>query len=111
MRGFCCGTLASHCGGYSLLQSTGPWALAVVAHGPYNAQPPVAEVLGFSCSEACGIFPEQESNPCPLHQQVDSYSLYHQASPGVFFLYVDVNTAFMKCRQLYPRRMARNVIL
>ena len=24
-------------------------------------------VHGFSCSEACGIFPDQGSNPCPLH--------------------------------------------
>ena len=24
-------------------------------------------VHGFSCSVACGIFPAQGSNPCPLH--------------------------------------------
>ena len=30
---------------------------------------------------ACGIFPDQESNPCPLHWQADSYPPYHQASP------------------------------
>ena len=38
------------------LQSAGP---AAVAHGP-------------SCSAACGIFPDQGSNPCPLHWQADS---------------------------------------
>ena len=27
---------------------------------------------GFSCPMACGIFPDQESNLCPLHYQVDS---------------------------------------
>ena len=27
---------------------------------------------GLSCSPACGIFPDQGSNPCPLHWQVDS---------------------------------------
>ena len=27
---------------------------------------------GLSCSEACGIFPDQGSNPCPLHWQADS---------------------------------------
>ena len=32
----------------------------------------VAAVHGFSCPAACGIFPEQGSNPCPLHWQVDS---------------------------------------
>ena len=27
------------------------------------------------------IFPEQQSNPCPLHWQADSYQLCHQGSP------------------------------
>ena len=27
---------------------------------------------GLSCSMACGIFPDQGWNPCPLHWQVDS---------------------------------------
>ena len=40
----------------------------VVAHGP-------------SCSTACGIFPDQGSNPCPLHWQADSQPLHHQGSP------------------------------
>ena len=47
------------------LQSTG---LMVVAHG-------------LSCSAACGIFlPDQRSNPCLLHWQVDSLLLSHQGS-------------------------------
>ena len=36
----------------------------------------------FSCPVACGIFPEQESNPCPLHWQSDSLPQDHQGSPG-----------------------------
>ena len=32
----------------------------------------VVGARGLSCSEACGIFPDQGSNPCPLHWQVDS---------------------------------------
>ena len=40
----------------------------VVAHGP-------------SCSAACGIFPDQGSNWCPLHWQADSQPLCHQGSP------------------------------
>ena len=58
----CCGTRASHFGGfYSLLQSTGciAWASVTVAHG-------------LSCSMACGIFPDQGSNPYPLRWQADS---------------------------------------
>ena len=34
-----------------------------------------------SCSVACGIFPDQGSNPCPLHWQADSQPLRHQGSP------------------------------
>ena len=53
-----------------LLWSTGSRRAGsvVVAHGP-------------SCSAACGIFPDQGSNPCPLHWQADSQPLRHQGSP------------------------------
>ena len=67
------------CAGFSLsrplpLQSTSSRRAGsvVVAHGP-------------SCSAACVIFPDQGSNPCPLHWQADSQPLRHQGSP-VFFL-------------------------
>ena len=60
------GHSSSRCAGLSLsrpvlLRSTGSRCAgsAVVAHGP-------------SCSAACGIFPDQGSNPCPLHWQADS---------------------------------------
>ena len=58
-----------------LLQSTGSRRAGsvVVAHGP-------------SCSAACGIFPDQGSNPYPLHRQADSQPLRHQGSPGSLFL-------------------------
>ena len=36
---------------------------------------------GLSCSVACGILPDQGSNPCPLHWQADSQPLRHQGSP------------------------------
>ena len=38
----------------------------------------------FSCSAACGIFPEQGSNLCPLHWQADSSPLHHQGSPTAY---------------------------
>ena len=47
----------------------------------------------LSCSVACGIFPDQGSNPCPLHWQADSQPLRHQGSPppvilnGNFIIY------------------------
>ena len=74
------GHSSSRCAGLSLsrpllLQSTGSGRAgsAAVAHGP-------------SCSAACGIFPDQGSNPCPLHWQVDSQPLNHQGSPLALFL-------------------------
>ena len=58
-----------------LLQSTGSRRAGsvVVAHG-------------LSCSVACGIFPDQGSNPCPVHWQADSQPLSHQGS-RICFLY------------------------
>ena len=75
------GHSSSWCAGLSLsrplpLQGTGSRRAgsAVVAHGP-------------SCSAACGIFPDQGSNPCPLHWQADSEPLRHQGSPIILFNY------------------------
>ena len=72
------GRSSSPCAGLSLsrpllLRSTGyrRAGSAVVAHGP-------------SRSVACGIFPDQGSNPCPLHWQADSQPLRHQGSPRHF---------------------------
>ena len=60
------GHSSSRCAGLSLsrplpLRGTGSRRAGsvVVAHGP-------------SCSAACGIFPDQGSNPCPLHWRADS---------------------------------------
>ena len=57
-----------------LLQSTGSRRAgsAAVAHGP-------------SRSAACGILPDQGSNPRPLHWQADSQPLRHQGSPIIPF--------------------------
>ena len=70
------GHSSSRCAGLSLsrplsLRSTGSRRASsvVVAHG-------------LSCSAACGIFPDQGSNPCPLHWQADSQPLRHQGSPN-----------------------------
>ena len=72
------GHSSSRCVGLSLsrplpLQSTGSRRAgsAVVAHG-------------LSCSAACGIVPDQSSNPCPLDWQADSQPLRHQGSPNSF---------------------------
>ena len=74
------GHSSSRCAGLSLswpllLRSTGSRRAGsvIVAHGP-------------SCSAACGIFPDQGSNPCPLHWQANSQPLRHQGSPKLFLL-------------------------
>ena len=74
------GHSSSWCAGISLsqpllLRSTGSRRAGsvAVAHGP-------------SCSAACGILPDQDSNPCPLHWQADSQPLCHQGSPIHSFL-------------------------
>ena len=74
------GQSSSWCAGLSLsrpllLRSTGSRhaGSVIVAHGP-------------SCSAACGIFPDQGSNPCPLHRQADSQPLRHQGSPEEVFI-------------------------
>ena len=41
-----------------------------------------------SCSAACGIFPDQGSNPCPLHWQADSQPLRHQGSPVTYLIII-----------------------
>ena len=74
------GHSSSRCAGLSLsrpllLRSTGSRRAgsATVAHGP-------------SRTAACGILPDQGSNPCPLHRQADSQPLSHQGSPMNKFL-------------------------
>ena len=74
----CGGRSSSRCAGLSLsrpLPSRGTGSRragsAVVAHGP-------------SRSAACGIFPDQGPNPCPLHWQADSQPLRHQGSSSIY---------------------------
>ena len=71
--GLCCRAWASHCGGFSCCreQAPGSQASVVVSHG-------------LSCPAVCRTFPDQGSNLCPLHWQVNSFPRHHQGSPGVF---------------------------
>ena len=72
---------SSRCAGLSLSRPLLLWSTGsrragsvVVAHGP-------------SRSTACGIFPDQGSNLCTLHRQVDSQPLRHLGSPSsAYFL-------------------------
>ena len=82
--------------GFSSCGKRGPLFIAV--HGPLTiaaslvvghrlqTRSSVAVAHGPSCSMACGILPDQGSNPCPLHWQADSQPLRHQGSPLCLFL-------------------------
>ena len=108
----CCAWAPSSCGEWGPLLATMPGPLTVVAspvseHGLQSAGS-VAVAYGLnscgsqaperrlsSCSAqaqlllACGILPDQGSNPCPLHWQVDSQPLRHKGSPiCLFFAFI-----------------------
>ena len=75
-----CGARSSHCGGFSFHRAgaLGTRVSVVVARGPVVvarglwSTGSVVVAHGLGCSAACGIFPDQGSNPCPLHWQADS---------------------------------------
>ena len=84
------GHSSSQCVGLSLsrpllLWSTGSRCAGsvVVAHGP-------------SCYAACGIFPDQGLNPCPLHWQADSQPLRHQGSPRKMTIFISNSPLIQK---------------
>ena len=91
-----------------LLRSTGSRCAGsvVVAHGP-------------SCSAACGIFPDQGSNPRPLHWQADCQPLSHQGSPIYIIIYIHIyylrTTKIAawcsKIGQLHPSTLAKYISL
>ena len=73
------GHSSSRCAGLSLsrpllLRSAGSRRAGsvIVAHGP-------------SCSAACGIFPDQGSNPCPLHSQADLNHCATREAHDIFY--------------------------
>ena len=92
----CCSIWASHCRGFSC------WAQAVGAGS-------VVVAHGFTYPEACGIFQNQGSNPCPLHWQADSYPQTTREVLFIFnlknslpclqdaFLFLNWSTVFLKC--------------
>ena len=61
--------------GYCLIAVHGLLIVAASPVGDHGFQSTWASVVaanGLCCPAACGIFPDQGSNPCPLHYQVDS---------------------------------------
>ena len=80
-------SLVAASGAYSSLQPMGfsrLWLLLLQSTGS-GVQASGVVVRGLSCSAACGIFPEQGPNPCPLHWQANSWPLDHKGSPFFSF--------------------------
>ena len=80
--GFPCGARAS----FVELRLLVPESCPAVAAAGLQSTGSIVVAHGLCCFLACGFFPDQESNPCLLHWQVDSLSLSHQGSPVVKFL-------------------------
>ena len=88
--GLCCCVRASHCRGFSCCgaRALGLQASVVVACGLQSAGS-VVVAHRLSCSAACGIFPVQGLNPCPLHWQADSFFFFQNNMHLLFqFLWV-----------------------
>ena len=92
---------SSRCAGLSL-----SWPLLLRSTGSRRAGS-VVVAHGLSCSAACGIFPDQGSNPCPLHWQADSQPLRHQGSPVCLFLKVIFRLAFFFWRNSVCSTLSR----
>ena len=66
--------------GLSLAAGSGGYSLAAVSRLLIAVGSLVVHRL--SCHVACGVFPKQRLNPCPMHWQADSQPLGHQGSPS-----------------------------
>ena len=95
-KGLCCscGVWASPCSVFSCCRAWALGCLGFISCIMWAQQLPlpgsqstgsVVVAHGFSCFEACGIFPDRGSNLCLLHWQMDSLPLSHEESPKNFF--------------------------
>ena len=59
-------------------------------------------LTGLVAPQACGIFPNQGSNPCPLHWGADSQPLRHQGSP------VSIYSTCVLNKKMLSRQLLKN---
>ena len=64
----------------------GAWALSYSGFHSGRAWAQFLRHMGFSCPAACGVFPYQGSNSCPLHWQAGSQPLDHRGNLGSSFM-------------------------
>ena len=78
-----CARAFSSCGKWGPLFITvcGPLTIAASFVAEHRLQTRRLSNCGSRAQLLRGIFPDQGSNPCPLHWQADSQPLSHQGSP------------------------------
>ena len=92
-----CRAGSSHCQGFSCSRAQAPGSrVSMVVALRLSSIGSIVLAHRLSCSETCGIFPNQGSNPCLLHWQVDSLPLSHQRSPGGTILFT-VSCSVLTC--------------
>ena len=79
------------------------WLLSLLSTGSRAPGPQCSVAHGLSCPTACGIFPDQELNPCALHR-AGSHSLYHQGSPNA--TYSLWRMSFPKHQSFFPSALS-----
>ena len=89
---FHCGVWAPHCDGISCCRA---WVLGCMGFSIC--------VRGLSCPKACGIFPDQESNLCPLHRQVDSKPLAIREALMAYILNSVFTCLILKCKTVVDK--------
>ena len=107
----CC-TPAPHCSGFSCCRACASrahrlqwlWHMgSVVAAVVPGLQSTSSTVVahGLSCSETCGVFPDQGSNLCLLHWQAETLPLSHHGSPAIILVVLSPSQCLLdlrKCR-------------
>ena len=87
----CCGAKTRGLAGFnncSVIAASGLQNLgSVIAASRLQSMGSIIVARGFSCSVACGVFPDQGLNLYLLHWQVDSSPVSHQGSPNIYNLY------------------------
>ena len=86
-----CGVRVSHCSGFSCC---GAEAAGCTGLGSRSSWALEHRLNSCGTRAWCGIFPDQGSNPCLLHFQVDSLLLSHQGSPIYRFSLTDRGVMF-----------------
>ena len=108
----CCRACASRAHRPQQLGHMGSVVAAVVPGLQSTSSTVVAH--GLSCSETCGVFPDQGSNPCLLHWQAETLPLSHQGSPAIILVVLSPSQCLLdprKCRAALsvgtsPRRVS-----